>query len=331
MYRIPLWYGTLAHNHRRRRNLILGHGLWKDLDQHLDRRSGLLINLFLGASAMKTTLTNIIEEWYGEREIGEKRRAQLHYSARNFASFAGTECTTALEDNRANQWIRHQLDNGRSPRTVRSNRCNLITLWNAAYERGYVPVPPRRVRKVRLNRIIPRCWTPEQFDHLLATIPTVRGLAFPGIAKRDWLRALCLVGLSTGLRKGDLLSLERSFFLPGWSLSIVQSKTGDVHTARLGARAIEAVQAIPEVGSCRLFPWAFREDAFTKMFARLVNRAGLPGSFKWIRRSGATWIARKHGMAAASLYLGHRTPELARLNYVDPSQVMPETFLPEGA
>ena len=276
------------------------------------------------------SLTSIIDEWYGEREIGEKRREQLRYSARSYARFAGTENANALEFNRVNLWLRDQIDRERSPRTVRSNRCNLLTLWGAAYDRGYVDQPPRRVRKVRLNRIIPRAWTPEQFEHLLATIPSVRGEASPGIRKAAWLRALCLVGLSTGLRKGDLFSLERSFFLPNWSLSIVQSKTGDIHTARLGERAIEAVEALPRTESVMLFPWAHRSDAFTKMFKRLLQRAGLPGSFKWVRRCGATWIAAKHGKAAASVYLGHRTPGLAELNYIDPDQLRPESFLPEG-
>lgn len=277
------------------------------------------------------SLASIIEEWYAEREIGDSRRDQLHYSARSFARFAGTECATALDDNRVNLWIRHQIAQERSPRTVRSNRCNLLTIWNAAFERGYVDTPPRRIRRVRLNRIIPRAWTPEQFETLLNAIPTVRGLASPGVHKAPWLRALCLVALSTGLRKGDLFSLERSFFLPNWSLSIVQSKTGDVHTARLGDRAIEAVEALPKTESKMLFPWMHRSDAFTKMFSRLLRRSGLPGSFKWCRRSGATWIAAKHGKSAASVYLGHRTPGLAELNYIDPDQLRPESFLPDGA
>lgn len=277
------------------------------------------------------SLFRIIEEWYGEREIGEKRRDQLHYSVRSFVRFVGTDSANALEFEKVNSWLLDQLNRERSHRTVRSNRCNLLTLWNAAFERGYVEQPPRRVRKVRLNRIVPRAWTPEQFEHLLLMIDTVRGEAFPGIRKAPWLRALCLVGLSTGLRRGDLLSLEKSFVLPDWSLTIVQSKTGDTHSARFGPRAIAAVQAIPSHDGRRMFPWVHREDAFTKMFRRLLDRAGLPGSFKWCRRCGATWIAAKHGKAAASTYLGHRTPGLAELNYIDPDQLRPEAFLPEGA
>lgn len=322
----------LGCNTYRRRNPNLGQGLWKDFDQRADVQSGLLITLFFGGHQhMRATLTSIIEEWFGEREIGQKRRAQLHYSARNFAKYSGTLDAVALGDAIVNGWLRQQLDEGRSPRTVRSNRCNLLTIWTAAFERGYIDLPPRRVRKVSLNRIIPRCWTHDEFEAVLASIERVRGVAAPGAPKGPWLRALCLVGLSTGLRKGDLLALRRGMIRPDGSLTVVQNKTGDAHTARLGVRAREALAAMPSHDSPLLFPWVHREDAFTKMFRRLVDRAGLPGSFKWIRRCGATWIAAKHGKGAASQYLGHRSPELAELNYIDPAQLCPDAFVPDAA
>lgn len=279
---------------------------------------------------MNHTLTSIIEEWQEEREISLARIDQLHFTARNFARFVGGECTSYLDDVRVNRWLLWQSSQGRSPRTVRSNRCNLLTIWKAGFERGYIAEPPRRVRRVRLDNRIPRCWTPEQFETLLSAASEVSGDAQIGIPKRLWLPALCLVGLSTGLRRGDLLSLEKSFIMPGHSVTIVQSKTGDVHTAQFGPRTIAAVKALPMHGGVLLFPWMHRSDAFTKMFARLLRRIGLPGSFKWVRRSGATWIAQQNGYAAASVYLGHRTPGLARLNYIDPSQIEPEVFLPPG-
>lgn len=280
---------------------------------------------------MHTTFDDVIELWTAERELGATRIEQLRYTARSFAKFAGTASVTALEDARANDWLRQQLAAGRSTHTVRSNRCNLLTLWKAGFEYGLVELPPRRVRRVKLAKRIPRCWTPAQFERLLEAIPSVRGEASPGTPKPAWLRALCLVGLSTGLRKGDLLSLEKSFILPGWSVTIVQAKTNDVHTAQFGPRAIAAVEALPKHRGVMLFPWMHRSDAFTKMFARLLRRAGLPGSFKWVRRSGATWIAQKYGEAAASRYLGHRTPGLARLNYIDPTQVTGAVFCPPGS
>lgn len=280
---------------------------------------------------MNHTLTDIIDEWREERDITDGRIAQLQYTASSFARFAGTADASQLDDGQVNRWLLWQSSNGLSPRTVRSNRCNLLTIWKAGFERGYVTEPPQRVRRVRLDNRIPRCWTPEQFETLLSAASEVSGEAQLGIPKRLWLPAMCLVGLSTGLRRGDLLSLEKSFILPGHSVTIVQSKTGDVHTAQFGPRAIAAVEAMPAHSGVLLFPWMHRSDAFTKMFARLLRRLDLPGSFKWIRRSGATWIAQKDGYAAASRYLGHRTPGLARLNYVDPTQVCHDTLIPPGA
>ena len=280
---------------------------------------------------MPHTLTSIIDEWRDERDISPARIDQLHFSARNFARFAGGESTSLLDDSRVNRWLQWQSSQGRSPRTVRSHRCNLLTIWKAGFERGYVTLPPRRVRKVRLDTRIPRCWTPEQFETILEAAGRIRGDAQVGIPKRLWLPALCLVGLSTGLRRGDLLSLEKGFIGPGYSLTIVQRKTGDVHTAQFGPRTIAAVEAMPKRPGVLLFPWKYRADAFTKMFSRLLRRLELPGSFKWVRRSGATWVAQQYGYEAAQRYLGHRTPGLARQNYIDPSQVRPETFLPPGA
>lgn len=278
------------------------------------------------------TLLDYVPIYGTMRDVRQSTIADYHWAARGLVADCGPVELDELTPLMLSQHLAHLQQQGYSPLTVHGRRGKLLVLWSGAYSDGYTENRPDhlRVRKIRKNRAIPRAWTPEQFERLLDAIPSVRGLASPGVRKAPWLRALCLVAISTGLRKGDLFSLERSFFLPGWSLSIVQSKTGDVHTARLGKRAIEAVEALPKTESKMLFPWAHRSDAFTRMFRRLLDRAGLPGSFKWCRRCGATWIAAKHGKAAASVYLGHRTPGLAELNYIDPDQLRPESFLPDG-
>ena len=69
---------------------------------------------------------------------------------------------------------------------------------------------------------------------------------------------------------------------------------------------------------------------FSAAFQRVVERAGLSGSPKYLRRARATAECRLNGPAAAAKILGHAdgTGALALKNYVDRSQLLENVALP---
>jgi hypothetical protein len=70
-------------------------------------------------------------------------------------------------------------------------------------------------------------------------------------------------------------------------------------------------------GKTLLFAGLLTRRPIQVQFAKLVRGAGLQGSTKWLRRSGATWC-EVHQPGSAMAFLGHRTPGLAYKHYVDP-------------
>ena len=91
-------------------------------------------------------------------------------------------------------------------------------------------------------------------------------------------------------------------------------KTGEVIVSQLGPDSLAAIGQFADKGP-RLFSVSYR--GAQQAFSGLVATAGLKGSIKRLRATGATWCqVDKPGSASA--YLGHRTPWLAEKHYVDP-------------
>ncbi len=68
---------------------------------------------------------------------------------------------------------------------------------------------------------------------------------------------------------------------------------------------------------------------FCREWQKLRRLAGLNGrgSLHQLRRTGATHVAKEHGMDAARRFLGHRSPEMV-FHYVDESIALQESYLP---
>lgn len=134
-------------------------------------------------------------------------------------------------------------------------------------------------------------------------------------------RAFCLAGYYTGLRFGDLHSL-RVDQLRGNRLHVVQHKTGQPIAKLLPPEAVDALLELANHPSNTdgktFFLWALKEHWLRVRFRRLCKAAGVTGTPKWLRRSGATAVEAQNP-GAASRFLGHLSPELAMKHYVDQS------------
>jgi len=100
----------------------------------------------------------------------------------------------------------------------------------------------------------------------------------------------------------------------GDRLALVMSKTNRQHVCVLDQAALDSLAQLPRYDRI-VFGTIVSRDQIKKVMRRLVDRTGLPGSGKYLRRSSATY-AEISGLSA-TLQLGHQTPGMAYRHYVD--------------
>jgi len=200
-----------------------------------------------------------------------------------------------------------------APSTVQNHRRMLNTLRRAALSSGLlVDQCTRPLRRVKADPPLVRAWSHEELRHLLAVAAEMPGgtLRCP---YRLLLPAWIKVGYSSGLRLGDLLVIRHDQ-LRGTRLQCVLRKTRTPHVVLLDEAAVQAISSLPVRGPMIFGSLVGRSRMIVAM-RRLVQRAGVCGSGKFLRRSSATY-AEMAGMSATG-HLGHRTPGLAQRHYVD--------------
>jgi integrase len=217
-----------------------------------------------------------------------------------------------------NGWLAARLEHGLDPDTVRTNRRCLLALWRGAVEAELMGQEPKGIRKIRVPTKLPQAWSLEELSRLLVVCRML-----PGRMKRDrcvrrcdfW-RAWVLAGYHTGFRLADLLALRSDQIAADGSIVVVQAKTGAPVHCQPAPEALAAIAALMSTGRKRIFGDLMCRRNVQETFAVLVKRAGLAGSTKRLRSSGATWIETMQP-GSAMAFLGHKTPGLAYRSYVD--------------
>lgn len=224
-----------------------------------------------------------------------------------------------------NQYLRSRLDSV-STVTARTERTIIVSLWRYAYENSLTDKPPRGVLRVKVSRAPTRAWTPEQCKLLAEGTHGLRGKTRSGAPRGLFLRTWVLLGYQSGSRHGDLWAMRAENF-EGDVLRWTQHKTGDPLHKRLTPACIEAVREMLALSpDGRVLGWACKPRQSMRIMRAYLESHGLPGTSKWLRRSGATHIEiREPGKAR--LHLGHRSVNLASQAYIDWSQV--RTHAPE--
>jgi integrase len=198
-----------------------------------------------------------------------------------------------------------------APSTVRNHRKMLRCLLHFAASERLVDAsilrPLRRVKQIPPN---PRAWSHAEIRSLLAVAANLAGGRKCPRAKLA--RAWILVAYSTGLRLEDLLSIRHDQ-IRGQRLCPSQHKVGWPHVCWLDDNALAAIRELPVLGP-RIFGDLICRDKVMALMRQIRKAAGLPGSTKFLRRSGATYceISGKD----ASGHLGHRSPGMKQY-YVD--------------
>lgn len=238
---------------------------------------------------------------YAERYVrlvdgSDGYREQLAVAVHQLERHAGRELTLAdLSEDLLTDW----LDGMRkclSDTTRRNRRNMLLRIWRDAARHGLHRWPnPELVQRVRLQSPIPRAWSIEQVRTLLAIAGTLRGRY-----KRRWPKSLfwqawILVTWDTGLRACDMFRLRIADV--GERIVVRQVKTRRPVYLRLRPAALAAIaswlDATGRDRECVFVRWTW-PGTWRATAQRLVERARLPGSIGWLRRSAGTAAELAH-------------------------------------
>jgi len=207
----------------------------------------------------------------------------------------------------------------RSAVTRKNVRRQALTLLKAGMKPSAWGEFIQQSRKVKTQKKIPVAWSQDELRQLIETASSLKGCFHRSkCPARLYFTAWVLLGYETGLRFSDQMSLKASQ-LRGDRLFVIQSKTGNPIGKRLSLQCLELIMQLIHLSpDGTIFSWAINETNVRKRWQRLIASAGLQGTPKFLRRSGATYVeAQQPG--AATIFLGHRSPELAEANYIDPT------------
>lgn len=199
----------------------------------------------------------------------------------------------------------------RAPSTVANHRRMLTTLMVEARRLGMNTCILERFRRVKCPAPLPVAWSLAEIKHLVETARRTPG-QFHDLNKASFLEAWFLAAYATGLRAGDLIEI-RWDQIRGRRLYVRQSKTSTPHVAVFTDEALAACRALPK--RPRIFGDFAALNTIQQWVAECVERAGLSGSTRTLRKSCATY-AKVKGMSPKAK-LGHRTEGLAERHYVD--------------
>jgi len=271
----------------------------------------------------------IVANYALAREIRQGSIDQLEYALARFAKFLGRSPDSAdFTDENLNRfllWLAHEKY---AIETMRSSRAALLALWKSEAEQGRVP-PHRRIRRVPPSGLMPRAWTQEQMQAILAACGRLCGtFRTVPIQRRLFATAFCLAAYETGYRLGDVLRIRRLQIQPSGLIAMVQSKTGRVHLARIRPETIQAIDEMGTAGRETVFGGVVCNRRLSRLLGEVFRSAGITdGSLKWLRRSAATHVEMQQP-GAGWKFLGHTTPRMAEQSYLDPLQIGKSPLIP---
>lgn len=251
---------------------------------------------------------------------------QLRYSVRAFAKHLGRTPTVAdFSETTFLNCLASRLGQV-SPRTVRRERGDILTLWHFAWRRKLTSEDPRdaEVPRVAIPYDPPIALTLEQVAAILDSCrferAMIRGTAIP---KAAWWRAVILCLYWSGARISALISVQQADLdrTTGWMrLVSADAKTAFGQLVQLPQEALETIHAMGWNGE-PIFPWPYQHRQLFAALKRIVGRAGLPTdryhAFHALRRTTATLAAANGSLDLARQALGHTRESMTR-RYIDP-------------
>lgn len=250
--------------------------------------------------------------------------AQYRIAVRRLDAWAGRQVRLAeLCPELMGRWLRSMASG--CAVTANSKARQVKTLWRAAADEGHCE-PPRRLARLPETERVPKAWTIEEVNRLVAACRNARPDYWPnGQRPALWWPAIVVTVYWTGARVGAVLAARTSECdLTQGVLALVEPKTRKARLHRLPAKCVQALQPLYDPARELLFPWPYTRRVLWRQFRRLVEAAGLPAAkgnhnlFHKLRRTHASYAAARGGLALAAASLGHSSAALTLKHYVDP-------------
>jgi integrase len=273
-----------------------------------------------------TTLADYVAHYALTHPLERESIRQYEIAVRLIDRWAGHPVRIdELDSQLVSAWL---ADYGKTvrPNTARSKRQMILALWRSAVDDGFHdPVSlMRRVRRVRVPIEAPVAWTRQEIERLIAACATMPRWHRCGLRRSEWWALAIRVAYDTGLRWEDQVRRLRVDQVTEDGMIVWdQHKTGRFTVCRLAESTLEALRSSLERCPRELVtPWTGSHETFSDQVRTLVRRAGVrSGTWKWIRRTGATDVEIQEP-GAAPRHLGHAPgSRLAYTAYVDPAQV----------
>lgn len=265
--------------------------------------------------------------YLSERVVSNQYEQQLTRVSSHLAEFSAAV---------VNAYLRSRLSSLTNI-TVQNERRMIRTLWQFAYDNDIVASPPRAILRIPQHNKPVEAWSVDDVKVLVKSALDWQGEFRCGVEKSLFLRTWVLLAYETGARYGDIFSWTDRNIRNGamqWTIR----KTGVSCCRALSADAEEAAREMlaarrraglrPRRDKAMLILGALccRRYSFTVM-RQLLEKCGLPGSGKFLRRSSATHVEMQFP-GAAQAFLGHRSPGMAARHYLDQSQLQASVVRP---
>lgn len=268
-------------------------------------------------------MIDVASMYIAERRLSRDYATALSRVSRSMAAAGVTPLT--IKDSVFNRWLA-ALPQGA---TTRSNYARMgLSLWRYAVDCELAEHSPRRVIRVKPRNKPAVAWTLGELAMLLNAARSLTGVFKRSrCPKAAFYEAFVLAGYETGLRFSDVMAL-RCEQLRGDRLFVIANKTGVAVPKRLTPTCVQALRQLAGLGDGQsFFRWAACNRRARAHFSIVCSQAGLAGTPKWLRRTGATHV-EIHQPGAATKFLGHLSPGLARRFYIDLTQLSAECPTP---
>lgn len=259
-----------------------------------------------------------VEEYISQRTLSRDYERDLRRTVERLASIGVSSLTGPSVSVVINKW----LASIQNTNTRAKSRRAVVTLCHAC---GWNRCRSVADSLVRVKTIVPPpvAYTMKEMEKLLESARNEAGFfRSSGCSRALWCESFILACYETGLRFSDVFGLHSSS-VRGQRLSVVQHKTGRFIHKRISSRLAHLLSELSSKSSDgSIFSWAVKVKWGRAALRKCWKRAGLPGTPKFLRRTGATMCeAMERGSARE--FLGHLSIGLAERHYID-SSLLPE-------
>jgi len=271
-------------------------------------------------------LIDFAQQYFDSHEFGIKENSQRCFympAARQFVEATNCQSVKAINKSYANQFVDWLRLRPISVTTQHTRRRAFAVLWRAAYDAGECPVF-EPFRKIRVTRKSPRAWSIHDVQNLFLVTTRDESEWAWGIKAGTYWGSLFSAAWDTGLRLGDLLSLELDWLIRDRKtktavIVLRASKTGKEHIVTLNAPTMELIDQSIKQHRHRKLIWPLRNQRreFYRDVKKRIKAAGLEGSFRYLRRSAVTY-AESISPGMGTRLAGHADSRTTRESYIDP-------------